>query len=275
MALWDKLGGGGNVEDRRGTNSLGIGGGLITAVVVLGLGYFGINVDPALISQLISASGVTSSEQSNEFKGNDSYESFARNVIGSTNAYWSTKLGGQTPYKGPRLVLFRDATQSACGIATSDVGPHYCPNDATIYLDETFFDVLQKQYGGSSGDVAQAYVLAHEVGHHVQNSTGTMQQVQSDPSYQATGENSLSVRLELQADCYAGAWAHSLRDKGVFESPAEIQEAIDAASAVGDDRIQSTSGSVNPETWTHGSSEQRVASFNKGWNSDDYTVCKL
>lgn len=275
MALWDKLGSSGNVEDRRGMNSLGLGGGLITAVVVLGLGYFGINVDPALISQLLSASGVTSSEQSSEFKGNDSYESFARSVIGSTNTYWSGQLGEQTPYNGPRLVLFRDATQSACGIATSDVGPHYCPNDATIYLDETFFDVLQKQYGGSSGDVAQAYVMAHEVGHHVQNITGTMQQVQSDLSYQATGENSLSVRLELQADCYAGSWAHSLRDKGVFESPREIQEAIDAASAVGDDRIQSTSGSVNPETWTHGSSEQRVASFNNGWNSGDYTVCKL
>lgn len=276
MAIWDKLGGGGDIEDRRGASVLGLGGGLIATVVALGLGYFGISADPALIEQLIAASGIgTSEQQPAEFQGADSYETFASNVIGSTDKYWKAELAGQIDYPSPKLILFRDATRSGCGVATSDVGPHYCPADSSIYLDETFFDVLAEQLGGSNGDVAQAYVMAHEVGHHVQNVTGIMERVQSDPSYQATGENSLSVRLELQADCYAGAWANSIRDAGVFESEAEIQEAIDAASAVGDDRIQSTTGSVNPETWTHGSSEQRVEAFNRGWNSGDSSVCTL
>ena len=276
MALWDKLGGGGNIEDRRGASALGIGGGLLATVVTLALGYFGISADPALIEQLIAASGVTSqSEQSSEFSGADSYETFASNVIGSTDKYWKAELAGVVDYPSPKLVLFRTATQSGCGIATSEVGPHYCPADQRIYLDETFFDVLAERLGGSNGDVAQAYVMAHEVGHHVQNVTGTMEQVQSDPDYQATGGNSLSVRLELQADCYAGAWANSIRGAGVFESEQEIQEAIDAAAAVGDDRIQSSTGSVNPETWTHGSSAQRVEAFNRGWNSGDSTVCRL
>lgn len=276
MALWDKLGGNGNVEDRRGTSALGIGGGLIATVIVFALGYFGISADPALVEQLLSASGVgTSNEQSSEFSGDDSYEVFTKNVIGSTDKYWQGQLAGKYEYQGPKLVLFRQATQSGCGVATSEVGPHYCPADSSIYLDETFFDVLKERYGGSNGDVAQAYVIAHEVGHHVQNSTGTMNAVQADPNYQATGANSLSVRLELQADCYAGSWANSVKSTGVFETETEIQEAIEAAAAVGDDRIQSSSGTISPETWTHGSSEQRVSAFNKGWISGNSTVCEL
>lgn len=276
MAMWDKLGGGGNIEDRRGASALGIGGGLIATVITLALGYFGISADPALLEQLIAASGVTNQgEQSAEFKGADSYETFASNVIGSTDRYWKAELAGRLDYPSPKLILFRTATQSGCGIASSEVGPHYCPADQSIYLDETFFDVLEERLGGGKGDVAQAYVMAHEVGHHVQNVTGTMEQVQQDPGYQATGSNSLSVRLELQADCYAGLWANSIRDAGVFESEAEIQEAIDAAAAVGDDRIQSTTGSVNPETWTHGSSEQRVAAFKKGWTNTGIDTCTL
>lgn len=274
MALWDKLGGGGDIEDRRGANAIGIGSGLIATVVALGLGYFGINADPALIEQLLTASGLTpQTEQPAAFKGVDSYETFASNVIGSTDRYWKAELAGSVDYPTPKLVLFRDATQSGCGVATSEVGPHYCPADQRIYLDETFFDVLAERFGGNKGDVAQAYVMAHEVGHHVQNVTGTMERVQSDPAYQATGSNSLSVRLELQADCYAGAWANSIRNQHVFESESEIQEAIDAAAAVGDDRIQSTTGPVNPETWTHGSSQQRVDSFNRGWSSGDSSAC--
>jgi len=280
MALWDKLGGGGNIEDRRGMGAsfFGLGGGIAATVIALVLGYFGISADPALVEQLLSVSGLATqseSSQSAEFKGVDSYETFASNVIGSTDRFWTAALNGQAAYTKPRLVLFRDATQSDCGAATSDVGPHYCPVDQTIYLDETFFDVLTERYGGSKGDVAQAYVMAHEVGHHVQKVTGTMEKVQSDPRYQQTGSNSLSVRLELQADCYAGLWAHSIKGAGVFESDQEIKEAIDAASAVGDDRIQSTTGSVNPETWTHGSSEQRVEAFNRGWTSGQLSQCTL
>lgn len=276
MAFWDKLGQIGNVEDRRGVGPVGAGGGLIALFVTLGLGYFGISADPAVVEQLLAASGITtSSEQSSEFAGGDDYENFASRVIGSNDAYWKRQLNGEISYSPPRLVLFRSVTSSGCGIASSDVGPHYCPVDATIYLDETFFDVLREQYGGNDGDVAQAYVLAHEVGHHVQNLDGTMAKVQNDPSYRSTGENSLSVRLELQADCYAGLWAHSIRDRGVFESEQEIQEALQAAAAVGDDRIQGKTGDVNPETWTHGSSERRVASFNAGWKSGDISNCRL
>ncbi len=282
MALWDKLGRSGNVEDRRGMQSMlpfGLGSGALATGVVVILGFLGYSVDPALVNQLIQVSGIESSSQSEqpaEFKGVDNYEAFTTSVLGSTNEYWNKKLAGTaTQYTEPRLVLFRDSTNSGCGIATADVGPHYCPSDQTIYLDETFFDVLKERLGGSDGDVAQAYVLAHEVGHHVQNKVGTMASVQNDPEYQASGANSLSVRLELQADCYAGLWANSIKDRGVFENDQEINEALDAAAAVGDDRIQSTSGGVNPETWTHGSAEQRTNAFKAGWTTGDIERCTL
>lgn len=282
MAIWDKLGQSGDVEDRRGMQSLlpfGLGTGVLTTGVVIILGILGYNVDPALVNQLIQITGIettTTGEQPAEFKGVDDYEAFASSVLGSTNEYWKKTLAGTaTTYTNPKLVLFRDSTGSGCGIATADVGPHYCPADQTVYLDETFFDVLKERLGGSDGDVAQAYVLAHEVGHHVQNITGTMASVQNDPGYQATGANSLSVRLELQADCYAGLWAHSIKDRGVFENDQEINEALQAAAAVGDDRIQSSSGGVNPETWTHGSAEQRTAAFKSGWLTGDANRCTL
>lgn len=275
MAVWDNLGSG-NVEDRRGLGGLALGGsGAVVGIVLfLVMSFLGVEIDPALIEQLASTSPTTSQEQPAEFQGKDSYESFASSVLGSTNTYWSQALSGtSTQYKEPRLVLFRDATQSGCGIATTQVGPHYCPTDTTIYLDETFFDVLT-QLGGSNGDVAQAYVIAHEVGHHVQNVTGTMAQVTTNPSYEKTGENSLSVKLELQADCYAGLWAHSLKGKGVFDD-GEINEAIKAAEAVGDDRVQAQmQGTINPETWTHGSSADRVKAFNQGYDSGDLQTCK-
>ncbi|MEO5691284.1 MAG: neutral zinc metallopeptidase [Candidatus Saccharimonadales bacterium] len=273
MAIWNKLGSG-NVEDRRGTGAALGGGGLIIGIIaLLASSYFGVSIDPSLIEQFV---GTTSSqtEQPAEFQGADDYEKFASNVLGSTNTYWTTALkGSATPYTEPRLVLFRSGTQSGCGIATTQVGPHYCPTDTTIYLDETFFDTI-KQLGGSNGDVSQAYVIAHEVGHHVQNVTGTMDTVTNDPNYQRSGENSLSVKLELQADCYAGLWAHSLKGQGVFDD-GEINEAIATAEAIGDDRIQSeTQGSINPETWTHGSSADRVAAFNKGYGNGNLGECR-
>lgn len=281
MAFWDNLGTDGNVDDRRGTGGgFGMGSGLLTLGAVMILGFFGITADPQLIAQLVQLTGIGSSSQtsqSTEFQGNDSYEKFTRQVLGSTDMFWA-KLFSSTnaAYEKPRLVLFRGATQSGCGVATTDVGPHYCPNDRTVYLDETFFDVLKQQLGGSNGDVAQAYVIAHEVGHHVQNVSGVMEQVQNDPSYQATGNNSLSVKLELQADCYAGLWARSVKDQGIFENDQEINEALSAASAVGDDRIQKEStGSINPETWTHGSAEERVASFKRGYTNTSMQVCSL
>jgi predicted metalloprotease len=275
MAVWDNLGSG-NVEDRRGMGGLALGGGgaVVGIVLFLVMSFLGVEVDPALLEQIASPSGTPqTTEQPAEFRGKDTYESFASSVLGSNNAYWeNTYANSDIAYTEPRLVLFRDATQSGCGIATSQVGPHYCPSDSTIYLDETFFDVLA-QLGGTNEDVAQAYVISHEVGHHVQNINGTMSRTTNNPEYQRTGENSLSVKLELQADCYAGLWAHSLKGKGVFDN-GEINEAIRAAEAVGDDRVQrQTGGSINPETWTHGSSEDRVKAFNKGYESGDLQVC--
>ena len=171
-------------------------------------------------------------------------------------------------YIPPKLVLFRTATESGCGPATSEVGPHYCPLDQTIYLDETFFDELTKRFGAKGGDVAQAYVIAHEVGHHAQNGLGIMDQMKNNPT------NATSIKLEMQADCYAGLWANSIKDQGVL-MPGEIGEAMDVAAAVGDDRIQKkVTGYINPETWTHGSSQQRVAWFNNGY-SPRKTKCHI
>lgn len=281
MANWDNLGTDGNVDDRRGTGGgFRLGSSLLTVAAVMILGFFGINADPQLVGQLVELTGIGSSSQttqSSEYQGKDSYEAFTREVLGSTDVFWSNQFTMNAGvYTKPKLVLFRGATQSGCGVATSDVGPHYCPNDSTIYLDETFFDVLQQQLGGSNGDVAQAYVIAHEVGHHVQNVTGIMDQAQNDASYAAHGSNSASVQLELQADCFAGLWARSVKDQGIFENDQEINEALSAASAVGDDRIQKeTTGSVNPETWTHGSAKERVAAFTRGYANTSMKVCSL
>ena len=260
MALWDRIGSIGNVEDRRGTGmALGGGTAVVGIIAYLVLGALGVQIDPNLLNQVLNST--QPSTQSSQFAGQDDYETFASKVLGSTNDYWKRTFSAQgKTFSEPKLVLFRSATQSGCGVATSDVGPHYCPADNTIYLDETFFTVLKDQLGGSNGDVAQAYVIAHEAGHHSQNLLGAL-------------SSSDSVKVELQADCYAGLWANSLKDSGVFE-PNEIQEALSAVAAVGDDRIQKeTTGTVNPETWTHGSSEQRLNAFNTGFNSGNFSSC--
>lgn len=271
MALWDKLGSAGNVVDRRGLGgAVGGGIGIAGVVIALALNYFGIAVDPGTVTNVLGQLNQGSVQrqdgvQPEEFRGEDSYEQFASTILGSTNETWRDifSQNGET-YPEPTLVLFRDGTQSACGGAVSQVGPHYCPADQTIYLDETFFDQL-KALGGSNDDVAQAYVIAHEVGHHVQNVTGGL----------GGRSNAESVSTELQADCYAGLWANSIKHLGVFEN-GEIQEAISAAAAVGDDRIQQQSGQrVNPESWTHGSSEQRVGAFTTGYQTGNVSSCSF
>jgi predicted metalloprotease len=272
MAYWDKLTGRGNIEDRRGQTAA-IGGGLGVVGVVATLIYSFLSGAPIDVTQILSQLQASQSTQQNltnkDFEGADNYEVFASTVLWSTTDLWKNMFSqNNMTYLEPRLVLFRAATTSGCGIATSDVGPHYCPADKTIYLDETFFAELQQRFKAKGGDVAEAYVIAHEVGHHVQNELGIMDQIQ-----QQGNSNELSVQLELQADCFAGIWANSVSELGVFQ-PGEINEAIDAASAVGDDRIQqSTQGQVSPETWTHGSSQQRVEWFTKGFDSGDPQAC--
>jgi len=274
MAFWDKISSRGKVEDRRGFSGLAIGGGSLGLgglAVVLLLNYLSGGNIGDVISQLpaqVPASQLTSEN----FEGADNYEVFTSTVLGSTNDYW-TKIFAENnlTYTPPKLVLFRGATQGGCGISSSEVGPHYCPLDQTIYLDETFFDELQARFQAKGGDVAESYVLAHEVGHHAQNLLGIIDDVNQNST--RGNANELSVKQELQADCFAGLWANSIKDLGVFE-PGEINEAMDAASAIGDDKIQKTiEGRITPENWTHGSSEQRVTWFDRGFNSGSLSQC--
>jgi predicted metalloprotease len=273
------LGTRGNVQDRRGMGGAGMAvGGLggVGLIIFLLISFLGGGSGMGdVMGQLVPAPSQTD-EQPEEFQGADDYEVFASTVLGSTDEMWSGVFEGSgLTYPLPTLVLFRGSTTSACGGASSSVGPHYCPPDETIYLDETFFDELTSRLGAEGGDVAEAYVIAHEVGHHVQNRLGIMDRVQTMQTQASSQEeaNEVSVRLELQADCFAGVWAYSIRDLGVF-LPGEIDEALDAAAAVGDDRIQqSVTGQVNPESWTHGSSEQRVDWFTTGFESGDASAC--
>ena len=189
-------------------------------------------------------------------------------VVNSVQGYWSGALEGYTPAV---TEIFSGSTTTGCGAASSAVGPFYCPADQGVYLDLGFFEVLRTQYGASGGDFAQAYVIAHEYGHHVQNLTGQSAKVRRGQS----GPQSDSVRLELQADCYAGVWAaNAERDGLVVLEEGDIEEGLSAASAVGDDRIQETSrGRVDPESWTHGSAEQRQKWFRTGLRSGDPNDC--
>lgn len=270
MADWSKILQRGNVEDRRAMGPMAFGGLSVTGLALLFL--FNVLTGGTPEDFLSQLENVSVQPQSNisqqQFEGNDSYEQFASTVLGSNNAMWSQLLTeANKSYQEPRLVLFRSATDSSCGTATSTVGPHYCPHDQTIYLDETFFDEMKSRFGAKGGDVAEAYVIAHEVAHHVQNQLGIMDEVYAERS------NDSSIKLELQADCFAGLWANSIKEQNVFE-PGEIEEAMDAAAAVGDDRIQeAVTGSVNPERWTHGSSEQRKEWFNRGYTSGQLAEC--
>ena len=274
MADWDKIKTRGRVDDRRGAAPVGISGlggaGLFGVVALLavnmlvGGGQLDLN---SVLSQLETVQPAASNTQSVEFES-DGYDEFSAKVLGSANDTWTEifKASNKT-YTAPTLVLFRGAAQSGCGFASSQVGPHYCPADETIYIDETFFDELVSRFGARGGDVAEAYVIAHEVAHHVQNELGIMD------TYGRSRNNQDSIKLELQADCFAGIWAHSIKDLGVF-GPGEIEEAIDAAEAVGDDRIQeSVQGRVDPESWTHGSSAQRKLWFNTGYIEGSPAQC--
>ena len=190
----------------------------------------------------------------------------------NVQAFWARELT-QPAYRPAKLVLFTDETFSGCGDATASTGPFYCPADQKVYLDLGFFDLLRKRFQAKGGDFAEAYVVAHEYGHHVQKILGTDARVRSAQRSRPSQKNQLSVRLELQADCYAGLWGHSAYQNGKV-APEEVSQALDAASAIGDDRIQSqTRGVVRPESFTHGSSAERRKWFNEGMTTGERSRC--
>ncbi|HJX14907.1 MAG TPA: neutral zinc metallopeptidase [Candidatus Deferrimicrobiaceae bacterium] len=266
-----------NVEDRRGIRvSRGmVGGGVGTLVLVLLSLYLGI--DPTFL--LNQAPPVTGPPAGTGREARPPEENrladFVSVVLADTEDTWKElfRRSGET-YREPTLVLFSDAAESACGFADSAVGPFYCPKDRKIYIDLGFYRDLKDRFH-APGDFAQAYVIAHEVGHHVQNLLGISEKVQNARARLGESEgNRLSVRLELQADCLAGVWAHHAnRARNILEA-GDVEEALGAASAIGDDRLQKqTRGFVVPDTFTHGTSEQRVRWFQAGIESGDMNRC--
>jgi uncharacterized protein len=199
--------------------------------------------------------------------------SFVSFVFDDVQKTWTdTFAQSNERYQPSRLVLFRDSTRSGCGVGQAGMGPFYCPTDQRVYIDLSFYQELKQRFG-APGDFAQAYVIAHEVGHHVQHLMGTDRKVQQAGRGQQTGQDALSVRLELQADCLAGAWAHATNQRKLLEE-GDLEEALRAAAAIGDDRLQKQStGSVRPETWTHGSSEQRARWFKRGYETGRVDSC--
>ena len=199
---------------------------------------------------------------------------FVTFVLNDTQSTWAEILPQQagTPYRHAKLVLFRGTTQSACGGADAATGPFYCPGDEKVYIDLGFYDELKQRFG-APGEFAQAYVLAHEIGHHVQKIIGIESKVRRLQQSNPSAGNQLSVAMELQADCFAGVWAHSTQQRGLLD-PGDVESALGAAAAVGDDHIQKmTRGTVQPETFTHGSSQQRMSWFRKGLDTGSLNAC--
>jgi predicted metalloprotease len=259
-----------NIEDRRGMGrgGMAIGGGLGGIVLVVLALLFG--VDPRQLMEQLPAEGPSTQTSRPTNPQEEELKQFVAVVLASTEDMWNDifrQMGRQ--YREPTLQLFPGEARSACGIAGAAVGPFYCPADEKVYIDLSFFRELERRLG-APGDFAQAYVVAHEVGHHVQHLLGTMDRVDAARGRLSEEENNqLSIRLELQADFLAGVWAHYAQKKGVVE-PGDIEEALGAASAVGDDRLQrQTQGYVVPDSFTHGTSEQRIRWFRKGLDTGD------
>ena len=260
-----------NVEDRRGMGRPLIAGGGIGSIILLLVAlYFG--VDPGVVMGPGSGgSSAPPSEVGSASPGRDTTRDFVSVVLADTEDTWRDLFRRmRREYRDPKLVLFTGSVQSACGMAGAAVGPFYCPGDEKVYIDLEFFRDLGARFG-APGDFAQAYVIAHEVGHHVQN---VLKLARIGESGSARGGNEVSVRRELQADCFAGVWAHHAeRARHVLEE-GDVEEALGAAAAVGDDRLQrKAQGRVSPESFTHGTSAQRVRWFKRGLTSGDPQQC--
>ena len=285
-----------NVEDRRGMGG-GLGGGLgggmgrgvrvgggigglgLVAILVVS---WALGIDPSMIIGAIDGGGggtfqtePMQPQPQQTSRSQDQLADFTKVVLASTEDVWTQifQADGQT-YRDPQLVLFTDSTQSACGYAQGATGPFYCPGDQKVYLDLGFFQELAQRFG-APGDFAEAYVIAHEVGHHVQDLLGILPKVhEAQAGMNQASSNALSVRVELQADCFAGVWANHANQKNGFIEPGDVEEAINAAAAVGDDRLQRAAGRrASPDSFTHGSSQQRVEWFTRGFKDGDIASC--
>lgn len=277
---WERSRASDNVEDRRGQGS---GGGLRLGGKSIGLGTIAIalvamllGVDPGIVLNM--AGGPALEQQTGapaQPPANDEAARFVSHVLGDTEDTWRGIFArsGRT-YEDPRLVLFSGSTQTACGLGQAAMGPFYCPADRQVYIDLAFYEDLKHRFQ-APGDFAQAYVIAHEVGHHVQNLLGTAEKIHA--LRQQVGEkeaNALSVRMELQADCFAGVWAHHADASRQILESGDLEEAMNAATAIGDDRLQKQAqGYAVPDSFTHGSSAQRVRWFRKGMESGDPRAC--
>ena len=276
-----RRGAAGNVEDRRGRPSartaLPVGGGVIGIVVAvlilfLGGGGYGVN-NPLEQFPAQNDPGSNASAMETAPDSQSRVDGFVRFVISDLQQFWVADFQrAGREFSPARLVLFRQATDTGCGTGSSATGPFYCPRDRRIYIDLSFFRALAQRFR-APGDFAQAYVLAHEYGHHVQTISGVTQQVDQASQENPDQRNALSVRVELQADCLAGVWAHSTYERGLLEE-GDLEEGLTAAASVGDDRIQAeTTGRISPETFTHGTAEQRAAWFKRGFDEGDASVC--
>ncbi|HBV38570.1 MAG TPA: hypothetical protein DEF05_02455 [Erwinia sp.] len=271
-----------NVEDRRnetGGNTMGVGrmriprgkGGIIVLIIVMIAGYYGYDLTPLLTGQ---SSTPLSSQQQRSTPQQDEAAKFTSVMLATTEDTWQKIFVKMNKtYTPPKLVMYRGATRTGCGTGQSVMGPFYCPTDSTVYIDLSFYDEMKNKLG-ADGDFAQGYVVAHEVGHHVQHLLGIEPKVRQ--LQQQGGEkqaNQLSVKLELQADCFAGVWGHYMQQENVLE-PGDLQEALNAAEAIGDDRLQQKSqGRVVPDSFTHGTSQQRYSWFKKGFDSGNPGQC--
>jgi predicted metalloprotease len=262
----------GNVEDRRG---MGVGGGLGIGGIVIALVAYFLGFDPSTVINVAEQVQTQRGDTRDVPKGapKDEAGQFVSKVLGSTEDVW-TKIFQQSgrKYVPPTLVLYDGAVRSACGMGQQAMGTFYCPNDQKLYLDLSFFRDLSTLFR-APGDFAQAYVIAHEVGHHIQNLTGAFRELEQQGRGLRPGANQSAVRIELQADCYAGVWGHHAGGMNQLDA-GDIAEALNAATAIGDDRLQKqTQGRVVPESFTHGSSEQRVRWFKRGMDSGNPKDC--
>lgn len=273
---WRDTGRSSNLEDRRGGGGRKAGLGIVGVLVALGIAFF-TGADPRTLLDAVGTmqggAGVAA-EAPIEDAAEEPMVRFLSAALDDAQATWRAHFAREgREYRDARLVLFRQTVSSACGSASAAMGPFYCPGDERVFIDLGFYDDLERSYG-APGDFAQVYVLAHEVGHHVQHLLGIEQAMRRAQGDRPDRANAFSVAMELQADCFAGVWAHAVAGRGDLDA-GDIEEGLGAAAAVGDDRLQAQSrGQVNPETFTHGSSADRMRAFRSGFDSGDPASCR-